>query len=394
MVERTVRNVLVGQSGGCTAVINSSLVGVVQEAMRGGEIGEVWGMRNGIQGALAGEFVNLSQLPPATLEALRGTPAAALGTCRYKMKAGDPTRIVDLCRERQVGYFFYIGGNDSADTSHRIARAAANAGYPLRVIGIPKTIDNDLPITDHCPGYGSIARFVAAATADAGRDTEASRLIDPIKVVEVMGRNAGWVAAATTLGKHDDADAPHLIYLPERPRSLDRVIAEIKRVYEQLGFVVVVVPETMRDEEGRPLAGDEEIRDAFGHSRLAGAASRLTDAIQERLSIRARFDKPGTIQRSLMATASDVDLAEAYMVGSAAVVAALSGENDQMVTLVREPGPDYRCRTGLAPLEAIANQEKKMPDEFINAEGTMVSEAFRAYALPLIGAPLPSHPRL
>lgn len=384
-----------GQSGGATAVVNSSLAGVVHEATRHAEVEGVLGMRFGIQGALAGQMVDLGALDARTLEALRTTPSAALGTCRYKMRDDDPARIVALCRENGVRFFLYIGGNDSADTSHRVARAAEAEGYPLRVVGIPKTIDNDLPLTDHCPGYGSAARFLALATADAGRDTEAHRWLDPVKIVEVMGRNAGWLAAASALGKAGDEDAPHLICFPERPLSLPRFLADVKRLYDRLGYAVVVVPETIRDEDGRPLAGEgHEERDAFGHARLAGAASRLVEAVREQLGLRARFDKPGTLQRSLMAAASSVDLAEAYAVGRAAVRAAVAGESDVMVTLAREPGPHYRCTTGLAPLTAIANHERKLPDEYIAPEGTMISDAFRDYALPLIGGPLPSYPRI
>lgn len=388
-------NVLVGQSGGVTAVINSSLAGVVQEALRQPAIGSVLGMRYGIQGLLADQVIDLGRQDPAVLEALRGTPAAALGTCRYKLQPADAERVVETCRQLGVRYFFYIGGNDSADTSHRIALAAADLGYDLRVIGVPKTIDNDLPFTDHCPGYGSIARFVAMAVTDAGRDTEANRFVDPIKIVEVMGRNAGWVAAAAALGKHSQEDAPQLIFLPERPVTVERFLAEVRRVYDRLGFAVVVVPETMRDEEGHPLAEEgAERSDAFGHRRLAGAANRLANLIADRLGIRARWDKPGTIQRSLMAAASPVDLDEAYLVGQMAVRHALRGEHDQMVILQREEEPGYACHTGLAPLAEIANCERRLPPEFIAPEGTMVTEAFREYALPLIGPPLTRYPRL
>ena len=395
MAERLVGKVLVGQSGGVTDVVNSSLAGVVQEAQRHDEVTGVLGMRFGIQGLLADQLLDLDHNDRETIEALRQMPAAALGTCRYKLKPGDVERVVETCRRHDVRYFFYIGGNDSADTSHRVAEAALAVGYPLRVVGVPKTIDNDLPITDHCPGYGSIARFVASAVADAGRDTEANRYVDPIKIVEVMGRNAGWVAAASALGKHTAEDAPHLIYFPERPLSVERFLADVQRVYDQLGFAVVVVTETIRDEEGRPLAEEGSDRnDAFGHRRLAGAANRLANLIGDRLGVRARWDKPGTIQRSLMATVSPVDLAEAYLVGQMAVRYALQGEHNQMVILVRDEDPEYQCRTGLAPLTAIANQEKVLPAAFIAPEGNQVTPAFLDYARPLIGPPLPNYPRL
>lgn len=388
-------NAIVGQSGGVTAVINSSLAGVVEESLKQGQITGIFGMRYGIQGLLAGKIVDLGAESPATLSALRRTPAAALGTCRYKLAPEDPARVVETCRQHNIRYFFYIGGNDSADTSHRIAIAAADAGYDLRVVGVPKTIDNDLPLMDHTPGYGSIARFVAMATADAGRDTEAARLVDPIKLIEVSGRNAGWVAAASALGRHAPEDAPHLIYFPERPISVDRFLDDVQRAYDEHGYAVVVLTETVRDEEGRPLAhhGLAE-QDAFGHARLAGAAERLTNLVCERLGLRARWDKPGTIQRTLMAAASPVDLEEAYLVGQMAVRYALAGEHDKMVALQREPGDHYRAYTTLVPLSAVANNERRLPDNFISPAGNHVTSEFLAYARPLIGPPIEPYPRL
>ncbi|MHB1131737.1 MAG: 6-phosphofructokinase [Chloroflexota bacterium] len=395
MMGRLVGKALVGQSGGATAVINSSLVGVVQEAMGQDCIDGVYGMRYGIQGLLSEQLVDFTGVDAATIAAMRQVPSAGLGTCRYKLRPGDTERVVEICRQWGVRYFFYIGGNDSADTSHRIAQAAQAAGYDLRVVGVPKTIDNDLPLTDHCPGYGSIARFVAAATLDAGRDTEANRYVDPVKIVEVMGRNAGWVAAATALGRHAAEDAPHLIYFPERPLSVERLLDDVHEVHERLGFCVVAITETMRDEAGRPLAEEgHETSDAFGHRRLAGAANRLANLISERLGVRARWDKPGTIQRSLMALASQVDLDEAYLVGQMAVRYAVEGRHDSMVVLVRDNTEEYRCTTNTAPLVEIANREKKLPPEYINAAGNHVTPAFLDYARPLIGSPLPAHPRL
>lgn len=384
---------LVGQSGGPTAVINSSLVGVVHEALASPQIGSILGARFGIEGVLADDLVDLRAEAPATLEALRRTPAAALGSCRYKLKPDDVERALDTFRRHDVRTFVYIGGNDSADTAHRIATAAAAAGYDLTVVGVPKTIDNDLPVTDHCPGYGSIARFVALATQDAGRDTEAMRRVDPIKLVEVMGRNAGWVAAAATLGKRDERDAPHLIYPPERPLDPERFLDEVQRTYDRFGFVVAVVAETVRDQLRQPIAM-REATDAFGHHRLVGAASVLAQLITDRLGIRARWDKPGTIQRMLMACVSEVDLAEAYRCGQEAVRVALRGETDKMVTLVRLADEPYEWTTGLAPLADIANTEKRLPSEYLTPDGTGTTPAFARYAQPLIGEPLPELARL
>jgi len=386
-------NLLVGQSGGPTAVINCSLAGIVEEALQQPEIKGIYGLRRGLEGLLAGDLLDIRQEAPETIQGLRTTPSAALGSCRRKLQPQDTARALEVLRFFGIRYFLYIGGNDSADTSHRLALAAQEAGYPLRVIGVPKTIDNDLPEMDHTPGYPSIARYVAIATREAGLDAEATATVDPVRILEVMGRNAGWVAAAAALGKEAQEEAPHLIYVPERPFSADRFLADVQAVYRRLGRVVIVLTETVRDERGIPWAMAPE-RDAFGHPRLEGAAQRLCRLIRERLDLRARFDKPGTLQRVSALCASPVDQEEAYMVGVAAVRAALAGETDKMVTLIRVSKEPYRCRTGLAPLAAIANAERHMPDHFLNQEGNFVTEAFLAYARPLLGGPLPRYVRL
>lgn len=393
----TVRaNLLVGQSGGPTAVMNASLVGVIDEAKQHQEIDGIFGSLNGIEGLLHQRFVDLRREQETVLQALKSTPAAALGSCRYSLSPGDLALALKTIEEFDIRYFLYIGGNDSADTSHRLAMEARSAGYDLRVIGIPKTIDNDLAATDHCPGYGSIARFVAIATMDAGKDTEAMRSVDPIKIIEVMGRNAGWVAAASALGKREESDAPHLIYFPERPLVADRFIRDVQRVYDQLGYAVIVITETVRDEKGRPWASGYSLMesDNFGHRRLSGAAEALCRLIGERLGLHARWDKPGTIQRMSVACGSQVDIEEAYAVGRQAVRDALVGHSDCMVVLKRQSGRVYACSLGLAPLEEIANKERRLPDEYINAEGNFVTPAFFEYALPLIGGPLPDYARL
>ena len=386
---------LVGQSGGCTAVINSSLVGVIQEARRHDEITEVLGTLHGVEGVLRGELVDLGLETEQSLEVLRYTPSAALGSCRYKLREGDLERIVEQFRRLNVRYFLYIGGNDSADTSHRIAGAAAAMGHDMRVVGIPKTIDNDLPITDHCPGYGSIARFVAQSTIDAGRDTEAMKRYDPVKIIETMGRNAGWVAAASALGKRSDLDAPHLIYLPEVPFNVAHFLEDVKAVHAEIGYVVVVMSETVRDETGRVVGNEKPyFVDPFGHGYYDSPAAYLCRVISRELGLRARFDKPGTIQRMSMELSSATDLEEAYTAGQMAVRYALEGHTDQMVVLVREPGTEYRCTTDSAPLTAIANTEKLFPAEFLNPERNFVTPAFVEYATPLIGGPLLQYARL
>jgi 6-phosphofructokinase 1 len=387
---------LVGQSSGCTAVINASLAGVVEAALDADGVGDVLGMRHGIEGLLRGELVDLRAEPRDIWTAIRRTPSAALGSGRYKLREDDIARIVDRLRTLDVRYFIYIGGNDSADTAHKVALAAAHAGYDLCTVAVPKTIDNDLPVTDHCPGYGSIARFVSTVTQEAGLDTEAMRRVDPVKIIEVMGRDAGWVAASAGLGREREADAPHLIYMPERPLSRERFLRDIQECHERHGYAVAVVTETVRDESGESIARTDPVfsRDAFGHRYLTGAASYLADLVARELGLRARFDKPGTIQRMSMALASETDLREAYDVGAHAVRSALGGETDRMVTIERVSDSPYESHSGLAPLEEIANRQKLLPDEYIATEGNQVTPAFRAYALPLIGGQAATYPRL
>lgn len=392
---RTKGHLLVGQSGGATAVINASLVGVVRAALAAGAVDGIYGARHGIEGLLGGDVMDLRREPNTTWDRLLDTPSAALGSCRYKLRPEDPERALDLLRQLGVRYFIYIGGNDSADTAHRLALAAQAADYELRVVCVPKTIDNDLPSTDHCPGYGSAARFVALATMDSALCTAAIPGHYPVKIIEVMGRDAGWLAAASALGKRDEGDAPHLIYVPERPFSRTRFLDDVRQAHRAHGWVVVVAAETIRDEAGRPLgAVGQQGRDAFGHALLGGTAQALVSLVRDELGLRARFDRPGDLQRMSSACVSAVDRDEAERAGRAAVAAALAGETGQMVTLVRAPGPDYACTTGLVPLERVANEQRLLPDEYLDAAGTGVTAAFRDYALPLIGAPLPEHARL
>jgi 6-phosphofructokinase 1 len=386
---------LVGQSGGCTAVINSSLVGVIQEARRHNQLTGILGALHGVEGLLRGEVVDLAREDERTLELLKYTPSAALGSCRYKLREGDLEHLVDIFRRLDVRYFLYIGGNDSADTSHRLAAAAEAEGYDLRVMGVPKTIDNDLPITDHCPGYGSIARFLAQSTIDAGTDTEAMMRYDPVKIIETMGRNAGWVAAASALGKRSDADAPHLIYLPEVPFDVAAFLEDVRNVHREVGYVVVVLSETVRDAGGRVVGSENPyFVDPFGHGYFDSPAAYLSRLVTSELGLRARFDKPGTIQRMSMELASSVDLEEAYLVGESAVRFAVQGRSDHMVILVRDPGADYRCTADSVPLARIANTEKLFPAEYWDADRHLPTQAFTNYALPLIGGPLRPYARL
>ncbi len=393
--ERGRGNLLIGQSGGATAVINASLAGAVQEALYQEQIGDIYGALHGIEGVLKRQLVDLRRESANTWTRLLMTPSAALGSCRYKLQPDDPARALETLRDLDVRYFLYIGGNDSADTAHRLALAAREADYDLRVICIPKTIDNDLPITDHCPGYGSAARFIALATMDSAMCTEAIPHHYPVKIIEVMGRDAGWLAAASALGKERPEDAPHLIYFPERRFNREQFLADVREVYRAVGYVVVVVAETIRDEQGQPLgAAGAQGADAFAHPLLSGTAQQLVELVKTELGLRARFDKPGDLQRMSSVAVSTTDRDEAYLAGQMAVRYALSGASNQMVTLVRQPGPDYACETGLADLQAIANEQRLLPDDYINEAGTGVTQDFYDYALPLIGEPLARHVRL
>jgi 6-phosphofructokinase 1 len=387
---------VVGQAGGATCVINASLAGVIEEA-RAQQIDVVWGMRRGAEGALAGDFVDLSAVSSEELQRVRRTPGAALGSSRHKVTDEEASRLLEFCRANDVRYFLYIGGNDSADTVHRLARLARDRGYDLAAIAIPKTIDNDLPVTDHCPGYGSIARYVAIATMDSAKDTESMPTMYPVKIIEVMGRDAGWVAAAATLGKESDEDAPHLVYVPERPLSRERFLRDIGNVQREHGHVIAVVTETLRDEHGHPFADpalSDEV-DAFGHPLLRGTAGTMCRLVQGELGLRARYDKPGSLQRMSSLCTSPIDLAEADEVGRAAVRRAIQVEGDCMITLVRDQDAPYQSHTAVAPLSDVANRQRLLPDEFLSQEGTATTEAFREYALPLLGPhALPEYARL
>ncbi len=382
----------VGQSGGPTAVINASLAGVIGEARACG-FARVLGMRNGVLGALRGELVDLSRLSDDDLHRLKRTPSSALGSCRYKLQPGDAERIATLCQDEGVEAFIYIGGNDSADTSLQVAQAATSN---VNVVGVPKTIDNDLAGTDHCPGYGSAARFLAQITRETALDTLAMRKTDPIRLIEVMGRHAGWLPGASWLARQTDQDAPHLVYLPERPLPIERITTDVRHVYEELGWCVVVLCENQPTPDGRVIGAGGEPRwvDPFGHAYYDSPALYLSQRLQAQLKVRVRFDKPGTIQRMATAYVSHTDREEAELVGREAVRLAASGVSGVMVSLERERGQTYKIRTGTTPLGMVANQQKRLPDEFISANGAALTAAFVAYATPLIGEPLPEYERI
>jgi 6-phosphofructokinase 1 len=387
---------VIGQSGGPTAVINASLAGAVLEAQRHPQIEGIYGSLEGILGIIRENMIDLGRERPEIIAGLSSTPSAILGSCRYKLTLADFERILNVFRAHNVRFFLYIGGNDSMDTAHRLGQLAAEQKYDLAVMGIPKTVDNDLPHTDHCPGYGSAARFTALAVRDAGRDTEAIGNVDSVKIIEIMGRNAGWLTAAAALAREAPDDAPHLIYVPERPLNLDRFMEEVQRVYDRLGHAVVALCETLRDEDGNVIeeSGSTADIDAFGHPQRGGVAETLCSLIKKRLGLKARFDKAGTIQRAFMAAASPVDVQEAALVGEMAVRHAVAGVTDRMVTLERIAEEPYQCTTGLVELAKVANVEKRLPDNFLSPSGNDVTPAFVGYARPLLGGPLPPYVHL
>ncbi|MBC8229535.1 6-phosphofructokinase [bacterium] len=395
MAKKLKGNLIAGQSGGPTAVINNSLCGVIQEAQKHSDIENIYGMVHGIQGLLEENIIDLGRQKPEIIEGLRNTPSAALGSCRYKLQDEDYEKILDIFKKYNVRYFIYNGGNDSMDTAHKVGELAKSEGYELRCMGVPKTVDNDLGFTDHCPGYGSVGRWNAIATRDAGRDTEAIGIVDNVKIIETMGRNTGWITASTALGKDSEDSAPHLIYLPERVFDEEKFLADVESVYSRLGYALITVCEGLKDKDGKYLtASDRSIyADSFGHKQLGGVADYLCNVVADNLKIKARFDKPGTIQRMSSLCMSKTDAEEAYMVGQAAVENAIEGASGYMVSLVRESNDPYKCTTGLVALEQVANAEKPVPDEFINEAGNFVTDAYIEYAKPLIGE-LPEYVRL
>jgi len=387
-------NAVVAQSGGPTAVINASACGVIQEALRRRDgIASIYGANNGILGIVQEDLFDLGAESPDTIALLRSTPAAAIGSCRYKLGDLDKDkakyqRLLDVFAAHDIRYFFYIGGNDSMDTAAKVNRLAAQQGYDLRVLGVAKTIDNDLVGTDHCPGYGSVAKYLATSVMEAGRDTEAMYTFDPVTVTEAMGRNTGWIAAATGLAQRHPDEAPHLIYVPEIPFSEPRFLADVQAVIQRLGRAFVVVSEGIKNEKGQYVAAQVEV-DAFGHRQLGGVADYLRQLITWELRLKARYNKLDTCQRNAVHFASRTDSDEAYACGQEAVRQALAGTTGKMVALVRQDERPYRCVTGLVDLTEVANGVKHLPRAFMNEAGTHITDAMRTYAGPLILGEVP-----
>ncbi|MGH9628914.1 MAG: diphosphate--fructose-6-phosphate 1-phosphotransferase [Bryobacteraceae bacterium] len=374
---------VVAHGGGPTQVLNASLAGVIRTCRRYPEIERLWGARFGLSGLLQDDFVDLFAQEDSVISALADAPGSAIGSSRRKLTASDYVDVVRVLRRHEVRYFFYAGGNGSMDTALRVERTALDQGYELRVIGIPKTVDNDIALTDHTPGYASAARFSAFAARDIGADNRA--LPSPITVLEVIGRNVGWIAAATALARSHADDAPHLIYFPERPVSEDRIIADVDSVYRRLGRVVIAVCEGQMNEKGEPFGADLS-KPGSARDRLASNLGHtLARIISENLGVRARNEKPGLLSRSSSQFASPADRQEAWMCGEAAVQAAAEGLSGKMVTLQREDCDSYKVYTSVVDLGSVAGIERGFPVEWIAESGNDVRAEFLEYARPLIG---------
>jgi ATP-dependent phosphofructokinase / diphosphate-dependent phosphofructokinase len=379
---------IVAQSGGPTAVINASACGVIQEAFAHREITGVYAAHNGILGVLEEQIFDLGRESRKTIEALKTSPSAALGSCRYKVKTdADYARIVDVFAKHDIRFFFYIGGNDSMDTADKVSQLAARRGYEFSAMGVPKTIDNDLAFTDHCPGYGSVIKYLATMVMEAGRDTESMYTADTVNVIEAMGRNAGWIAAGTALARRNDEDGPHIILLPEVPFDRERFKAKVRSYLDSIHRCVIVVSEGTKTPDGAYISEQkgEFAKDAFGHTQLGGAAQYIKSLVESEMKVKARFAIPSTIQRNGIHFASLTDSREAYRVGAQAVKLAVKGMSGKMVTLKRISDSPYRCVTDVADLAQVANGEKYFPREWITPEdGFFVTKDFFSYALPLI----------
>ncbi len=384
---------IVGQSGGCTAVINQSLIGVVETALRAKPITGVWGTQHGVDGILKGHLLDMKAQPRPLLKQIAGLPSAALGSSRRKLKEGEEYKVLQNLKKWNVRYLFMTGGNDTAETILRVANAAQKENYELRAIHVPKTIDNDLMETDHCPGFGSVARFAAITTQEAGLDSQAMRNVDPVKIIEFMGRNSGWIVAASALLKKNELDPPHLLLFPEVPFDEKMFITRVEKILSRVGYCIVVISETIRDAKGIRVGvrKDGITHDPFGHPYVDGASATLARLVETHLKVRARFDKPGTIQRMSIPYISPVDQQEAYQAGVHAVRWALKGVSRVMVGFARRKGKyaiDYRP----VPLEKIPARERYMPASFLTPDKTMVTPEFVRYALPLLGKGLPAFP--
>ncbi len=401
MTTLTVRNAFYAQSGGVTAVINASAAGLIETARaanQAGKIGKLLAGRNGIIGALEEDLIDTSLESAADIAALRHTPGGAFGSCRYKLKGLDQhraqyERLIEVFKAHDIGYFFYNGGNDSMDTAWKVSQIGEQLGYPITCVGIPKTVDNDLPVTDNCPGFGSVAKYVATSIREAAYDVASmARTSTKVFVLEVMGRHAGWITAACGLAAEQVGDAPHILLFPEVPFDEARFLARVAECVSSYGYCVIGVSEGLLDKNGNLMA-EAGGKDAFGHSQLGGVGQVIAQLVKERTGHKYHWALADYLQRSARHIASKTDVEQAYAVGKAAVELALAGRNAVMPAILRTSadGNDapYRWEIGVAELKDVANVEKKMPAEFISADGFGITDACRRYLAPLIAGEEP-----
>ena len=384
------RNAFYAQSGGVTAVINASACGVIETCRKHkNRIAKVYAGRHGIVGALTEDLIDTSKEPAAAIRALRHTPSGAFGSARYKLKKFEDNpaqyeRLIEVFKAHDIGYFFYNGGGDSADTCLKVAQLADQRGVPIQAIHVPKTVDNDLPITDCCPGFGSVAKYVAVSIREAGFDVASmAKTSTKVFIMEVMGRHAGWIAAAGGLAAEKTGDAPHIILFPEIKFDEEKFCARVRECVEKYGYCAVVVSEGVKNAEGKFLS-DAGLRDAFGHAQLGGVAPVIAQLVKSKLNYKYHWAVADYLQRAARHIASKVDVEQAYAVGKAAVELALKGQNSVMPTIVRTADKPYKWKIGTAKLEDVANREKMLPRDYITEDGFHITAKARRYLQPLI----------
>ena len=384
------RNAFYAQSGGVTAVINASACGVIETARKHKKhIANVYAGRNGIIGALTEDMIDTNKESAAAIAALRHTPGGAFGSARYKLKSieenrAEYERLIEVFRAHDIGYFFYNGGNDSMDTAHKVSQISRKMGYPVTCLGVPKTVDNDLPITDNCPGFGSVAKYVAVSTREAALDVlSMAKTSTKVFVLEVMGRHAGWIAAAGGLAGKEPGDAPHIILFPEVPFNQKKFLKRVDECVKKYDYCVIVVSEGAAYPDGRFLA-DAGTTDAFGHKQLGGVASVVADMVRSELGYKYHYAIADYLQRSARHIASATDVKQAYAVGAEAVRLAVAGKTAVMPVIKRISDSPYKWRIDTAPLSRVANKEKMLPKRYITRDGFGITEACRRYLEPLI----------
>ncbi|HLA74557.1 MAG TPA: 6-phosphofructokinase [Gammaproteobacteria bacterium] len=384
------KNAFYAQSGGVTAVINASACGVIETARKHKDkIGKVYAGRNGIIGALTEDLIDTSKESARNIAALRHTPSGAFGSCRYKLKGleqnqAEYERLIEVFKAHNIGYFFYNGGGDSQDTAHKVSQIGVKLGYPMICVGVPKTVDNDLPITDCCPGFGSVAKYVAVSIREAGFDVASmAKTSTKIFILEVMGRHAGWITAAGGLAAEKEGDAPHILLFPELVFEQDKFLARVDKTVKKHGYCAIVVSEGVKNKDGKFLAEAGGV-DAFGHAQLGGVAPVVANLVKDKLGYKYHWAVADYLQRAARHIASKTDVEQAYALGKAAVELALKGKNAVMPTIVRKSDKPYRWTIGYANLADVANVEKKMPRDFITKDGFGITEQCRRYLQPLI----------